>query len=342
MSSFVQEKKRNFMESVEMGTSPEIDSYIVPELVEAVPREAAPREAACIARARTTYLHKYTGKDTNLIIDEYGIELHVPPAPQDTDVNIELSVTTFPFNEDQFILPENVSLVSAIYKVTTTETLPVPMTVRMQHCVPCEDHDEPYLAGLAFITASDSGPPYKFKPVSDGKFPRGSSYGQIDVTNFSFWAMIWWWCGWPMSFFIGLFYRNMTARFVVTKNLKTHVSDVKDQCNKAKLKLEFERPTMCDINTKKITLNVPEVHDGWRIKPTSMPTSFDMENILQYEPGQVCPNIEFQLVWNGRGPPKESNVNVIIEGGSLESVVLCCRPRESQGIATYCIFLRCL
>ena len=262
---------------------------------------------------------------------ESGIEMNIPAALRGTSIGV--SVTIVPFDDEQFIFPENVSLVSAIYKVTTTETLPVPVTMRMQHCVPYEDHDEPYLTGLAFITASDNGPPYKFKPVSDGKFPRASSYGQIDVTSFSFWAMIWWWWGWPMSFFIGVFYRNLTARFVVTKNLESHISDIKKQYNVEGWKLEFEQSMMCDKYTNAIALQIPpnEECNGWRVLPTSRPTRIDMANIQQYGPGRVCPNIELQMEWIRTGPPKATNIDIGIEGGTLESFVLCCKQRESQG-----------
>lgn len=262
---------------------------------------------------------------------ESGIELNIPAALRGTSIGV--SVTVVPFDDKQFIFPENIHLVSAVYKITTTETLPVPMTMRMQHCVPCEEHDEQYLTGLAFITASDKGPPYKFKPVSDGKFPRGSSYGQIDVTNFSFWAIIWWWWGWPMSFFIGVFYRNTTARFVVTKNLESHISDIKKQYS-TEWKLEFEQSMMCDKYTEAIALHIPpnKESNGWKVLPTSRPTRIDMANIQQYEPGRVCPNIELQMEWTGAGPLKATNIDIRIDGGSLESFILCCRPRESRGI----------
>ena len=298
-----------------------------------------PSEVALASRAaETTYLHKYTGKNTTLTMAESGIEMSIPAALQGTSIGV--SVTIVPFDDEQFIFPENVSLVSAIYKVTTTEPLPVPMTMRMQHCVPCENHDEPYLTGLAFITASDNGPPYKFKPVSEGKFPRGSSYGQIDVTNFSFWAMIWWWCGWPMSFFIGVFYRNMTARFVVTKNLEPYISDIKKQYDGIEWKLEFEQSMMCDKYTEAIALRIPSNEcNGWRVLPTSRPTRIDMANIQQYGPGRICPNIELQMEWNGTGSPRPTNIDIGIEGGTLESFVLCCKPRETRGTFLHCVVL---
>lgn len=65
-------RKRNLLGDI-AGT--EVERYIIPQLVEAVPKEQ---------------------EDRHITRKNYSIELHVPATPQDT--NVKISATTVPFN----------------------------------------------------------------------------------------------------------------------------------------------------------------------------------------------------------------------------------------------------
>ena len=267
----------------------------------------------------------YTGQESDLVWEDCGIMLHFPATPCET--NIEVSVGVVMIVDEKFILSDKREFVSAVYKITASDVFPAPVTVRMQHCVVLPQHDEAFLTGLTFVIAHD-GPPYEFKALPGGRFSCESSYGEVELSEFSYLATVWWWLGWPMSFFVGVFYhQNITANFVVTKNLNAHISAVTDEYGDAVT--VDKRSMMCDVYTKAIALYVPSTtsqEKGWKVEPLFKPAEIDMADIQQYEPGKTSPSVKLMMTWVGEGEPKQSEVEIKVTGGRFESFSLRCRP----------------
>ena len=267
----------------------------------------------------------YTGQESDLVWEDCGIMLHFPATPCET--NIEVSVGVVMIVDENFILSDKRELVSAVYKITASDTFPAPVTVRMQHCVLLPQRDEAFLTGLTFVIAHD-GPPYEFKALPGGRFSCESSYGEVELSEFSFLGTVWWWLGWPMSFFVGVFYhQNITANFVVTKNLNAHISAVMDEYGDAVT--VDKRSMMCDVYTEAIALYVPSTtsqEKGWKVEPLFKPAEIDMADIQQYEPGKTSPSVKLMMTWVGEGEPKQSEVEIKVTGGKFESFTLRCRP----------------
>ena len=142
-------------------------------------------------------------------------------------VHIEGTVSVLSIDDDNYKFPEGSELVSAVYDISTSRPFPEPVTVRLQHCVPIDSEKE--TSAMSFVIADTaSGPPYKFQPLSGGRFRCGSSYAEIQLTHFSMPAVVWW-CKWllgrPVPFSASVYYlQNCRASLVVTKNLEAHIT----------------------------------------------------------------------------------------------------------------------
>ena len=147
----------------------------------------------------------YTGMKKHFVWDEAGISLHFPYAS--CDKQIKISVAVVEIEED--ILPMRYRLMpkaSAMYRITTSDTLPVPVKVRMQHCAVLEEEDS-----LVHIVAHDhDGPPYHFELLPGGKFPLGSSYGEIELSKFSFLTTMLQRLGVPLSLAIHVLFQRFS------------------------------------------------------------------------------------------------------------------------------------
>ena len=167
----------------------------------------------------------YTGKKDCLLWDEYGIQLQFPSTQ--SEVHIEGKVSVLSFNDDNYIFPEESELVSAVYNISASEQFPQPVTVKLQHSIPIIDSANEASSMTFVIANTKKGRPYKFQPLTGGSFKRGSSYAEIQRTDFSVIAIIRWikWkLGHPIPFFAGVFYfQNGRADFVVTQNLEAHI-----------------------------------------------------------------------------------------------------------------------
>ena len=52
--------------------------------------------------------------------------------------------------------------------------------------------------------------------------------------------------------------------------------------------------------------------------------------IHTYEPDSVIPKIELKLKWHGTGEPKVQEVEIEVQGGSMESFTLSCKPENPE------------
>ena len=113
----------------------------------------------------------------------YGLKLHIPQGALPAGLE-ECRLLIKVGLSGQFALPQNTSLVSAVYWLDSEPRYQFsqPLTVEIQHCV------KPiHTSRLSFIHAkcSQTHLPYVFKPVEGGEFSSESSYGCVQLEHFS-------------------------------------------------------------------------------------------------------------------------------------------------------------
>ena len=249
-----------------------------------------------------------------------GISLNIPAAACETPIKISIQVVN-----DDYSLPlryRKMPIVSDIYKITTSATLPALVTVRMQHCAVVEDNDS-----LVHIVAHGS-PPYRFKLLYGGTFPVGGSYGEIKLRRFSILTTLAHKLGLKDSLLLSwqmFYHKDNTASFVATKNIE---SLIQARQNKYPDSVAGRSNSMlCYYNTKAITLNIPtESQAGWEILPTFDPPEIKTKLIRKYRPGVTPPAVDLKLNWRGEGEPKEDDVKIGVGGCSIKSFILSCKP----------------
>ena len=117
------------------------------------------------------------------LVEWNGLKLHIhagslPKDLQQCTIFIKASLA------GEYEIPENTSLVSAIYWLRCEPqcTFIKPVTVEIQHCSTQRD-----LSKLKIVRASCSQKslPYKLKPLKGGSFNADTFYGVIDMKSFS-------------------------------------------------------------------------------------------------------------------------------------------------------------
>jgi len=113
----------------------------------------------------------------------YGLKIHIPQgALPDSleDCRLLLKVGL----SGQFALPQNTSLVSAVYWLDSEPRCKFsqPLTLEIQHCAKSSQ-----ISRLNFILAkcSNRNLPYTFETLEGGKFSSQSAYGCIQLYHFS-------------------------------------------------------------------------------------------------------------------------------------------------------------
>ena len=113
----------------------------------------------------------------------YGLKLHIPqgalPAcSEECRLLIKVGLS------GQFALPQNTSLVSAVYWLDSEPRLKFsqPLTLEIQHCAKATQ-----ISRLSFALAkcSKRNLPYTFELQEEGKFSSLSAYGCIQLDHFS-------------------------------------------------------------------------------------------------------------------------------------------------------------
>ena len=123
-----------------------------------------------------------------IALRKFGIQLYFPPnITFEPVLNITIGISL----SGSVVIPENTSLVSAIYFIKVSSKLLHPVTVELQHCVSTGSS----VSGLKFGKAESenywSSPPYHFKMVSGGNFTVGKSWGTIKMSRFCFLGIFW-------------------------------------------------------------------------------------------------------------------------------------------------------
>ena len=117
---------------------------------------------------------------------DYGLKLHVhkgsfPAGMEECKIGMSLS--------GQFQLPRDSDLLSPVFWLSAPCKFTLPVTLEIQHCALRED--EATLSNLSIISArcSQKDLPYIFREVDGGVFTTKSSYGYIQLSHFSGFAV---------------------------------------------------------------------------------------------------------------------------------------------------------
>ena len=261
----------------------------------------------------------YTGEACSHV-SQNGISFHFPASESKCRIELRYKVVN-----DDYVLPkgyEDMPLVSSMFEITTSDDLPVPVTVRMEHCAIIEEDDS-----LVHMIAHGP-PPYYFQPLLSGKFPLGERYGEIQVKRFSIFTILAKKLGLRLSLSVQVFYNDNTssATFVATKNLRPLISAVENKYAGAKKGLE--QSVLCGYETEAITLTIPNPQrGGWCVEPAFEPAQIETKLIREYREGRTPPNIHLKIKWTGEGQPVEKDIRIAVGGTiSVDSFLLSCRP----------------
>ena len=117
----------------------------------------------------------------------HGLKLHIPegavPARTECRVDIKAGFT------GQFSIPDDLHLVSCVYWLCCSKTFVEPATLEIEHCASLQNSSQS--SSLRFIAAecSQAELSYRFKVLEKGMFEPRSSYGSIQVSEFSFFGI---------------------------------------------------------------------------------------------------------------------------------------------------------
>ena len=119
--------------------------------------------------------------------EEYGLRITIPHEAVPLYDTVEVAITALVGGE--FILPEDMELVSAVYAISVSKPLLKPVQLEIQHCVSIEK--PAHSNYLSFATAPSDQSPYQLQPLTGaGEFPISSRYGSLYITEFSLWSII--------------------------------------------------------------------------------------------------------------------------------------------------------
>ena len=266
---------------------------------------------------------KYVGSELSFLWRDYGIELHIPATDALIDViHVDVTVKVRGADED-FQIPNDLELVSAIYSISTSRPLPVEAVLRIQHCVP----GHKVASGRLTFVCARNGPPYQFRKLKGANFSQYSCYGEIKVSEFSKYAIVWLLQGWrqshaPSDFVVGVYSHGTRASFVVTRNLAAHLRAVEEEMNG---KTDKSTTITIDGSLEIITLAVPTQSKGWEVTSTFTPAVIPMKVIRDFQPGKAIPKISLEMEWLHREPTKPTDVVVRVSGlDMLEEFKLPC------------------
>ena len=119
----------------------------------------------------------------------YGLKLHIPEGAVPMEL-IECRVDIKVGLSGQFRIPDDLQLVSCIYWLSGPQRpFLKPVTLEIEHCALLQDSSQS--ESLRFIVAKCSQPelPYQFRVLEKGTFVPQSSYGSIQVSQFSFFGI---------------------------------------------------------------------------------------------------------------------------------------------------------
>ena len=158
----------------------------------------------------------------------YGLKLHIPPGTLPADLE-ECRLLMKVGLSGQFELPENTSLVSAVYWIDTEPRCKFSqhLTMEIQHCVKLT-----LTSKLSFVHArcSQKHLPYAFEAKDGGVFSTESAYGCVQLTHFSIWSVIYKMLVPGVQLYSASVYylrkgvNRIDIHFAIIKNLEAHAT----------------------------------------------------------------------------------------------------------------------
>lgn len=241
---------------------------------------------------------------------------------------ILLSVAVVPRVDEHSILPGRYRLmpaVSATYHVTSSEKLPIPVKILIEHCSEIKDNakDTPELM------VAHKGPPYYFKSLPVARvYEHDHTYAELELDKFCF-----------LRFLknttsddhlsrltLHTLYHddNTTATLIVTKNLRVHKIAVKKEIKHDRYE---ERPLVCDCRNDPIVFSVLTTFKSWEVLFDAKPPTINAIDINRYEPGETPPLTKLNMIWKGQGRSREEKVpiNISANNPSIMTFHLTCR-----------------
>ena len=119
----------------------------------------------------------------------YGLNLHIPEGA----IPAEHSGCRVDFKAGfagQFNIPDDLQLVSCVYWLSCSQKFNKPVTLEIEHCASLQNSSQSLTLSFIAAKCSLAELPYQFEVLEGGKFAPTSSYGSIQVTQFSFFAII--------------------------------------------------------------------------------------------------------------------------------------------------------
>ena len=158
---------------------------------------------------------------------EHGIVIHVPKDAVSSSIQT-FDIAVVPIAEGDFVIDSDYEPASAVYAIGVSCELQKPLQIEIQHCV--ELTEESHCKKLTFAKAKHDGitPPYHLDPIPGGSFSTGSDYGTIECSQFALFSIL---CEGLnshtrcrlLTFYEYRSYKRWAVRFVVTKNINSHI-----------------------------------------------------------------------------------------------------------------------
>ncbi len=118
-----------------------------------------------------------------ILWEEHGFRMHIPGGAVAESEKCEIVLATSHLGH--FVFPDDTTLMSSVYHVEPSGPFLKSVMLEIEHCCRANLHS------LAFARCSSKESPYKFEPVRGGSFSPHTSYGQIKLSNFSLYCILW-------------------------------------------------------------------------------------------------------------------------------------------------------
>jgi len=262
----------------------------------------------------------------------YGLKLHVPEgALPGTEEGCKIIIKAG--LGGQFEFPCNSQLVSCIYWLSCPQKFLEPVTLEIQHCGLIPNSSQS--SSLHFAVAKSSQPelPYKFKALDKGTFSPHSSYGSLQVSQFSFFGIF----GRSRRYYSAVYYINKGfnrwhVEFVMTHDLEVHLKAIRTHYSG----LDVERGPHSKVGFEgdRISLELPgsDLPNGWTVTPLVQPVIRKQE-VDDYRPHRRIPCCQLLVKCVGCRSRVDLEHRVNLQGTKEPSIYFTLtRTAEPEGI----------
>ena len=119
----------------------------------------------------------------------YGLKLHIPEGAVPTELT-ECKIDIKVGLAGQFRIPDDLQLISCIYWLRGPQRpFLKPVTLEIEHCASLQDSSQSENLQSVVAKCSQTELPYQFRVLEKGTFVPQSSYGSVQVSQFSHFAI---------------------------------------------------------------------------------------------------------------------------------------------------------